>query len=341
MFKRKEIDMSIGERIKQMRKANGFSLRGLAQNVNVSAMAISKYERDEDVPSSGVLLRLSGALKAPLDFFLRPATIRVEFLAYRKHASLGIKDQEAIQGQIQNWIERYLELESFFNDSALVNLPCYDVANMEDVEKAAQMLRCDWELGLDPIENVMELFEDRGIKVGLVTGFEDFDACIFKANETPVIVVREDIPGDRQRFNLCHELGHLVLNIGGDLDEEKAAHRFASAFLIPAESVRFELGDSRSNIDLKELELLKHKYGLSMQAWIYRAKDLGIISSTMAESYFKRFRQNHWNRNEPGEIYLPERPQRMERLVYRAMAEDIISRSKVKEYQSDFMKQPV
>ena len=85
---------------------------------------------------------------------------------------------------------------------------------------------------------------------------------------------------------------------------------------------------------------MKHKYGLSMQAWIYRAKDLGIISSALAERYFKRFRQNHWNRNEPGEAYLPEKPQRMERLVYRALAEDIISRSKVKEYQSDFIKQP-
>jgi hypothetical protein len=142
------------------------------------------------------------------------------------------------------------QVESFFNDSPLVTLPSYDVTSMEDVEKAAHRLRMDWELEFDPIENMMELFEDRGIKVGLV----------------------------------------------------------------------------------KEFELLKHKYGLSMQAWIYRAKDLGIISSALAERYFKRFRQNRWNRNEPGKAYLPEKPQRMERLIYRALAEDIISFSKVKEY---------
>ena len=333
--------MTIGERIKQIRRANGHSLRALAKSVGVSAMAISKYERDEDIPSSGVLLRLSDALKTPLDFFLRPARINIQLLAYRKHTSLKIKEQEAIQAQIQNWIERYMELESFFDDAALSPLPCYEVSNMEDIEKAAQRLRMDWAIGFDPIENVMELFEDRGIKVSLIMGFEDFDACIFRANETCVIVVRENIPGDRQRFNLCHELGHLVLRIEGDLDEEKAAHRFASAFLAPAERVRFELGTYRSNIDLLELESLKHKYGLSMQAWIYRAKDLGIISNPVAEKYFRLFRKNHWYRNEPGELYPPEKPQRMQRLIYRALAEDIISRSKVKEYQGDFLNQPI
>jgi Zn-dependent peptidase ImmA (M78 family) len=341
MIKRKENEMTIGERIKQMRRANGHSLRALAKSVGVSAMAISKYERDKDIPSSGVLLRMSDTLKAPLDFFLRPAKISVKLLAYRKHASLKIKEQEAIQAQIQNWIERYMELESFFDDAALGPLPCYEVSNLEDNEKAAQRLRKDWAIGSDPIENVMELFEDRGIKVGLIMGFEDFDACIFQANETPVIVVRENTPGDRQRFNLCHELGHLVLKIEGDLDEEKAAHRFASAFLAPAESVRYELGTYRSNIDLMELESLKHKYGLSMQAWIYRAKDLGIISNPVAEKYFRLFRKNHWHRNEPGELYPPEKPQRMQRLIYRALAEDIISRSKVKEYQGDFLNQPI
>ncbi|MCJ7530797.1 MAG: ImmA/IrrE family metallo-endopeptidase, partial [Anaerolineales bacterium] len=160
-------------------------------------------------------------------------------------------------------------------------------------------------------------------------------------NENPVIVVREDIPGDRQRFNLCHELGHLVLKIVDGLDEEKASHRFASAFLAPAERVRFELGTYRSNIDLLELESLKHKYGLSIQAWIYRAKDMGIISNPVAEKYFRSFRKNHWYRNEPGELYPPEKPQRMQRLIYRALAEDIISRSKVKEYQGDFLNQPI
>ena len=54
--------MTIGQRIKQARKSNNLSLRDLAGQAEISPMAISKYERDQDTPSSGVLLRLSEAL---------------------------------------------------------------------------------------------------------------------------------------------------------------------------------------------------------------------------------------------------------------------------------------
>ena len=77
--------------------------------------------------------------------------------------------------------------------------------------------------------------------------------------------------------------------------------------------------------------MLKHKYGLSMQAWIYRAKDLSIISENIAARLFQQFRVNDWHRREPGKPYPSETPMRMERLIYRALAEDLISRSRAQE----------
>ena len=82
--------MTIGQRIKQARKSNNLSLRDLAVQVEVSPMAISKYERDQDIPSSGVLLHLAEALKVKIDFFLRPMTMNVQLQAFRKHAALGV-----------------------------------------------------------------------------------------------------------------------------------------------------------------------------------------------------------------------------------------------------------
>jgi Zn-dependent peptidase ImmA (M78 family) len=82
---------------------------------------------------------------------------------------------------------------------------------------------------------------------------------------------------------------------------------------------------------MNELYMLKHKYGLSMQAWIFRARDLGIISENAAERLFKRFRANGWHRHEPGKVFPSEKPLRMERLIYRALAEDLISRSRAQE----------
>jgi len=323
--------MTLGERIKQARKSNRLSLRDLADQAQISPMAISKYERDQDVPSSGVLLRLAQALGVSIDFFFRPVTPKIQLQAYRKHAALGVKEQEAVQARIQEWLERYLEVESYFDGAPTVELPQYSIKEVGDVETAAESLRALWELGLDPIENLTQLLEDQGIKVGMVDGFEHFDACTFLVDHTPIIVTKANLPGDRQRFDLGHELGHLVFNMGENLDAEKISNLFVGAFLAPAQAVRFELGNSRTTLDMNELYLLKQKYGLSMQAWIFRARDLNIISPQVAERLFLRFRANSWHRQEPGKLYPPENPLRMERLVYRALVEDVISRSKAQE----------
>ncbi|TLM97395.1 ImmA/IrrE family metallo-endopeptidase, partial [bacterium] len=199
------------------------------------------------------------------------------------------------------------------------------------IEPVALELRDHWNLGYDPIENLVQLLEDRRIKVGIVSGFEHFDACTFSAAGDPVIVTKGELPGDRQRFNLAHELGHLILEIQGDLKPEQAANRFVGAFLAPAETARFELGVSRTDLSINELYMLKQKYGLSMQAWIYRAKDLSIITENTAARLFQQFRVNDWHRQEPGKPYPSETPMRMERLIFRALAEDLISRSRAQE----------
>jgi Zn-dependent peptidase ImmA (M78 family) len=200
------------------------------------------------------------------------------------------------------------------------------------VEQAVLELRQAWDLGLGPIDSLVEVLEARGIKVGLVDGVDGFDALTFWADETtPVMVVKRDIPGDRQRFNLAHELGHILLDPQGELDEERVAHRFAGAFLVPAPAVQSELGRKRRKLNLYELHLLKYKYGISMQAWIYRAKDVGILPESTARHWFKVFRQKGWHRKEPGDSIPPERPERLDRLVLRALAEDLISETRAAE----------
>jgi len=325
--------MSIGQRIKQARKAKGMSQRSLAEEAAISAMAVSKYERDLDIPSSSVILRLVQALEISVDFLFRPNTVSVQLEAFRKHSTLGVKEQQAIQMRIKEWLERYYEIESFFPDEQIpLSLPLLpSLQSIDQVEEIALEIRIHWKLGLDAIENLTQLLEDRGVKIGLVAGFMHFDACTFMANDNPVIVTKDDIPGDRQRFNLGHELGHLVLDIEEGLNVEAICNRFVGAFLVPAQVARFELGSHRSNLDINELYLLKQKYGLSMQAWIYRAMDLEIISQNAASSLFKRFRASSWHRHEPGKAFPTERSLRLERLVYRALAEDLISRSKAQE----------
>jgi Zn-dependent peptidase ImmA (M78 family)/DNA-binding XRE family transcriptional regulator len=328
--------MSIGGRLKQARRVAGLSLRDLADQVGVSAMAISKYERDLDVPSSGVLLRLARGLGVKTEYFFRARSIDLTVPTYRKRCSLRCQQEQAVMGQVQEWLERYFEVENLLSLEPLANLSelvgRYPVNSMDDVERAAEDLRDDWNLGTDPIENLMDLLEDRGVKVGLVEAEDEFDACTFwVGEEAAIIAVKRGVPGDRQRFNLAHELGHIVLSPGEGLDAEKAAHRFAGAFLVPAAVVRQELGQQRRNLGLAELLLLKRKYGLSAQAWVYRARDLGIVTPAAATALFRNFGRMGWRRQEPGAPVPEEAPMRMERLVLRGLAEDLISEARAAE----------
>ncbi|MDY7078867.1 MAG: helix-turn-helix domain-containing protein [Chloroflexota bacterium] len=326
--------MGIGERLKMARQMKGLSQRALADEAGVSAMAISKYERDLDMPSSGVLIRLGQALDVKVEFFLRPIGISLSTPSYRRRTSLRVKDQNVILGQAQEWLERYIDVESLFGKPPEFTLPNIDrsVTTLDDVERVVSDLRQVWELGLAPIENLVEVLEAKGIKIGVVEGAAEFDALTLWANEhIPVIIVKRSLPGDRQRFNLAHELGHLLLEPAAGIDEEKAAYRFAGAFLVPAPMARLELGHQRRTLHLHELHLLKHKYGLSMQAWTYRAKDLNIISEAAAARLFREFRRKGWHRQEPGDAIPAETPERMKRLVLRAMAEDVISQSRAAE----------
>jgi Zn-dependent peptidase ImmA (M78 family) len=165
-----------------------------------------------------------------------------------------------------------------------------------------------------------------------VDGDFDFDACtFFYDDDTPVIAVRRGIPGDRQRFNAAHELGHIMLDATQEGQEEKAAHRFAAAFLVPEQAARMELGMARHYLEPHELLLLKRKYGLSMAAWIYRAKDLGILSEHEVTRMWRDFRTRGWHKQEPGEPFPAEEPTRLRRLTWRLVAEDVISRSRAAE----------
>jgi Zn-dependent peptidase ImmA (M78 family)/DNA-binding XRE family transcriptional regulator len=328
---------NIGERIKMARRMRALSLRELGARVGISATAISKYERGLDIPRSSVLIRLAKALDVRVEFFLRPSIVRIITPAYRCRVSRSKKASHAMLMQVQEWLERYIEVEQLFPDEQIprFNLPeslNRQIVAEQDVEQVVDELRKTWELGNHPIPNLVELLEDMGVKVGLLEGDEAFDALAFWAdNHQPVIVAKRGVPGDRQRFSVAHELAHLILQPTKDVDPERAANHFAGAFLAPRAVVYRELGGRRRQLGLVELHWLKHKYGLSMQGWIYRAKQLEIIPASYAQWLFQEFRKRGWHRCEPGDQLPAEEPQRMKQLVIRALEEGAISEARAAE----------
>jgi len=325
----------IGERIHAARKAQGLSLRALAERVGLSHEMIRRYERGEATPDGATLIKIADALERNLDYFFRPALLGEIKPAFRLKRKLPARQRAAILAQVQDWLERYLLIESILGLETRFEFPegfPYPVRQMEDVEDAAVALRNTWQLGLDPIANLTELLEERGLRVGMLLGFEAFDGCAFiGSHRQPVLMYAEGCPGDRQRFSIAHELGHLMLRVESDLDEEKVANRFAGAFLAPKPSVLREITELGNMLTLSELMRLKQKYGMSMQAWIHRLRELQLISKESASRTFKLFRERGWLKTEPGTPYPPESPRRFLSLVLAAYEEEVITTSRASE----------
>ncbi len=329
--------MIIGERIRVRRKCLGLSLRDLAQKIERSHTTVDKFEKGLLVPDSGVLIRLSEVLEMPLAALLRPSRHTREIpdgqISFRTKKITG-KERIRIEAETKDWLERYLTIEELSGIRRIFEMPDgfpREVSSYDEVEMAADDLRKAWDLGDHPIDNLTSLLEDKGLKIGIIGGITKFDALCTSFGDDLVILMRAGLTYARQRFTLAHELGHCLLIAKDGMDHEKVMHRFAGAFLVPSTRAFFELGSSRRHISIHELTLLKEKYGLSMSAWIYRASDLGILSADTHTRMRKEFSVLGLNRKEPGDEKAGDDPVSLESLVYRSLAEGIISISKAAE----------
>lgn len=330
----------IGRRLRLARAAAGLSLRDLEGRINdvVSAQAIGKYERDEMMPSSTVLMALASALGVTEQYLLNPADVDLVGVEFRKRKLTSAKETAEVRARILAAVEKYLEVEQILAIEARDAFAGSDrprVIKIEQAEDGAQKLRDAWELGSDPIPNLCEYLEEKGIKVAALPLPETVSGVQAEVKSSsqahlPVIVVNQDHPGERQRFTMAHELGHLYLDIHEGLDAEKACHRFAGAFLVPAEMLLREVGQHRTDITVRELFQLKQRFGVSAQAIAYRCKDLGVFNERLLTQVFKVFNARKWRAHEPLEMN-PERPQRFERLCIRALSEGVISEAKASE----------
>ncbi len=328
-----------GERLLRARKTSGLSLRALAENVGVSQTAINKYEKGLLTPDSTMLIKLAKALNVKAGYFLRSNTLELEKPEYRKKSSLSAKKLDMIEGKILDKIERRLELETLFPvppvpEFTLPKSLPKSITSMDDIEELANGVRKDWNLGLNPISELVDVLESIGIRVFEIDESTDskFDGLAATVNGYRIIVISKAWSGDRQRFTMAHELGHLMLEgrLPDDLNEERASDRFAGAFLLPNSALLTELGAHRTRLELRELLLLKQEFGISMAGILYRARNLHIIKESYHKSLFIEFSKRGWRKNEP-EPFPAEEPHHFQQLVFHALAEEYISESKAAE----------
>ena len=327
-------------RLNRARKAAGLSLRELGDKVGISHAAIKKYEDGPTMPSSDILIGLSRALKVRTEYFFRPEYVKLDGIEYRKRSTLPKKQLDAITHEVIDHIERRIELENLFPQSpteaflALEGLPV-PINQLDQIEEVAERVRQVWNLGLDPIPDLIDVLETNGIRVFMIEADTNnkFDGLAARVNNMPIVVVGRHWSGDRQRFTMAHELGHLMLEgkLLDVIDEEMACNRFAGAFLFPRASALQELSSHRKAIEIKELALLKEEFGLSMAGILYRARDLGVITPAYHKGLNVYFRMRGWHKKEPGQTYPAEKAHIFEQLIFHAIAEEFIGESKAAE----------
>lgn len=326
----------LGERIKRARIKGGFSLEALALKANkiVTKQAISQYEKNQKNPSSSVLIALANALDVGVEYFFRTVDVEIGKVDFRKHSAFGKKKQEIVKEKVREYLERYIQIEDILDmQEPFVNpIENEKLDTLDDIEDIVSKLRTEWRLGIDPIQNVVEMLELKNIKVLLIEEEKKFNGLCGKANDDAchhfiVLNTNSELPDDRRRFTALHELGHMLLPHYAE--DEKASDRFAGAFLFPKESVLKEFGEKRSKISIEELKHIKSKYGISIAGIIFRLHDLEIISDSMFKRFWIRNRTSRFDEKIP--LIKEEKVSRFKNLLAHAYSEQLVSLSKLAE----------
>lgn len=328
-----------GNRLKLARKMAGYSLQDLADALGnqVTKQSLNKYEMGLMNPSGEVLLSIANALRVKPDYFFKQQSLELGQILFRKKQSLSKKQEEAIVEKLRDYIERYLEIEHILGNQQVFENPLrnYTITNLTDIENAANSLRNAWQLGTDPISNIAEMLEAKGIKVSLIEDVDDFDGlAVITSTGIPVVVVNQtNKPTERVRFTILHELAHLLLNFDAAIVQneklvETYCHRFASTFLLPTDMLIHRIGYKRVHIRIQELISIKEYFGISIRAIIHRLKDLQVIT----DDYYRRWNvylsKEYGGKAEPGNYTIPEKARTFDALVNKALAEEIITMSK-------------
>lgn len=334
------MDSSIPLRLKRARVARGHSLEQLATLLgNITKQGLSKYESGALLPNSARLIQFARALGVKPEYFLRSDEVELLPLEFRKLAKMPAYRQMQVRELMRDHLERYVALEQSLESYSANKLPpakSIQVATFEQAEEAAVRLRQQWGVGNDAIANLIDLLEHHGFKVMLLDAAGDFDgACAATTDGGHVIfALNGNRPGERMRFTLAHELGHWLMDLPISMDEkgrERCCHRFAAALLFPSKQVKAEFGDCcRQRVHVQEILNAKQSYGVSMHMIIYRLKDLNLLSPASCQKLYVEFGRRGWRKQEPGALP-PERPRRFETMVYRGIAEEVLTLSRAAE----------
>jgi len=313
------------ERLTLARQLEGLRKSELAAQIGKSSTALAAWESGAKRPTPANVAELAMSLGVTPDFFSPRGASRQHETAVPHFRSLRSTSQRArdqafafglLAVDIAEAVEKHVEFPE-------VNVPSFEVSFDDEVdapEEAARRLRREWGLEACPLKHLVRLLESHGVLVVFSPPQTSaVDAYSFESTERPVVVLnptKRDYY--RQRFDVAHELGHLIMHRdaepGGRVVEEQA-NRFAAEFLMPEDELRPLLPTAMNARAWDTLGALKEQWGVSIQALLFRARRLGSISDVTYRNAVITLTQRGWRRQEPGLISATEQPSMLPRSV--------------------------
>lgn len=309
-----------GERVRQLRQMLGLTQSAFASAVTgLTQMQVSRLEAGSWQPNAEVAARIAELTDTRVPLLAQAPSVRIETPIHYRSRSTAT---QAERFQSLRWAELLLECM----DAMLVHLRPLPArvgpAHGETPRRAAHLLR--QQMGLtphDPVPYVVLAAERLGVRVvGLPVPAHRHDAFAAWHRGVPVVGVLAGAPGDRLRFSVAHEIGHLMLH-GHDrpTNAEVEANEFAAEFLLPRDAVALRLPRDPT---LSHLRALKVEWGVSIRTLIRQARAVGLVDETRCTSLFRQISARGWNRVEPGHVPV-EKPRAFRKMVELLHGDDV------------------
>lgn len=310
------------EHFRIARMLKGFSQQELGEKVETSRQFIHQLESSIREPSEELLPSLCEALGIDKSFLYRSPIreLKSEQCHFRKRRTTtqAICNQVLAYGSVfekfLDIVTEYVEIPSDRNIQQIKNkFEFLEQLTNNDIERAATEFRVVNGISENaPISNITDLIEANGVFITSFSGVsEKIDALSFERKYKVILRNSAKLSSCRQRFDLAHELGHLIFHEGletGDVKTESQADLFASSLLFPSSAFRREFPyclDRAGRIDWKALISLKNRWKVSLKALIYRAHACGIISAGQYRSANIHISKKGWSKREELDDVIP------------------------------------
>ena len=285
---------------KLARKIRKYTQGEVAELSGISQSAYSKIEKGLLAASEAQVAKLAAALHFPPEFFYQNADISPALTPFYRRTNTTLRDIETAEAEGNLY---RLFLDKLLDNDNLVYEPISYQQEVDDNYSAEDIAReCRRIFGIPngPIHNLTGVLEDNGFFIihrELPKGIDGFTLLPSRsAKVNYIIILNKDYPGERMRFSLAHELGHIIMHtkLGPNMEEE--ANQFASELLMPKAEIFPYLSRARSLYDYLPIKKI---WGVSIQALLHRAKTLKIITETQYKSFNVRISQLGYRQKEP------------------------------------------